>query len=238
MAECCRPSDRSEPGSGRRPAAPTPATHGPLRGWVSRRCGSPPRPAGEPYGCRGDRRSHRRPSRTGTSRASSAASAQNRTPPAPKAGLAQVPDREISRRPGCSSQRSTHSDSSAEHAGVGPWAGDTTSAVASNESTTRRGSRPRAAMAVPARRPCRTTTSSQPRSSVGRAPTSSGHAVSAVSRWTRAAARTKAASRSRCSAASSKRSASPSSRTRRLTAATTARTSACIAVRTAAAWTA
>ena len=44
-----------------------------------------------------------------------------------------MPVSDTSRVPGCSSQRSTHSVSSADAAGVGPWAGSTTSAVDTSE---------------------------------------------------------------------------------------------------------
>ena len=67
-----------------------------------------------------------------------------------------------------------------------------------------------------ASRPWRTTWTAQRPSSSRRAATTSGQRVSAVSRWVRAAARTKAASRSRWTPASSNRSSAASAAIRRV----------------------
>ena len=81
--------------------------------------------------------------------------------------MAQTPSSSTSRVPGTSSQRSTHSISSALAHGVGPGPGRTVSAVATRASTNGRGAAPRGTMPAATRRPWRTTWIAQPPSRCG-----------------------------------------------------------------------
>src|SRR5262245_15991326 len=137
------------------------------------------------------------------SRAVSAADIEAIRPPAPPSGQVQMPSMSNSRIPGDSSQRSTHSVSDADAAGVGPGPVMTVSALATRLAANALPLSPGRSTPAAASRPCRTTCISQRPLSSRRAATTSGHPVRADSRWVRALPRRKALSRSRCTPASS-----------------------------------